>query len=230
MIIKRCFLKIFLSFLDIIPPKTLLRTLFRIDQWMYYIQGHAAVRYGKGIHPKHRLIRYHDFFVHRINSGENVLDIGCGNGAVAFDIAQRTGAMILGIDIKPGNIAIAEQKYHHPNIRYWCGDITKEVPDGNFEVILLSNVLEHLEGRPGLLRKLQSEIRPDRFLIRVPLFERDWRVPLKKELGLEWRLDPTHQTEYTLESFAEEINQAGLLTDYQEIRWGEIWAEVRSKS
>jgi hypothetical protein len=66
-----------------------------------------------------------------------------------------------------------------------------------------------------------------RFLIRVPLFERDWRVPVKQELGVEWRLDPTHETEYTQESFAEEMKQARLTVTHQEIRWGEIWAEAR---
>jgi hypothetical protein len=63
-------------------------------------------------------------------------------------------------------------------------------------------------------------------LIRVPLFERDWRVPLKKELGVEWRLDPTHETEYTIESWAQEIEEAGLKVTHQEIRWSEIWAEA----
>ncbi len=69
---------------------------------------------------------------------------------------------------------------------------------------------------------------PKRFLIRIPLFEREWRVPLKKELGVEWRLDTTHETEYTLESFSSEISEAGLRITHQEVRWGEIWAEVHS--
>ena len=73
---------------------------------------------------------------------------------------------------------------------------------------------------------MQRVIIPKRFLIRVPLFERDWRVPLKKELGVEWRLDLDHKTEYTLESFAEEMRQANLKITYQEVRWSEIWAEV----
>jgi hypothetical protein len=62
----------------------------------------------------------------------------------------------------------------------------------------------------------------------VPLFERDWRVPLKQELGIDYRLDPTHCTEYTLESFASEMKDAGLKVTYQEVRWGEIWAEAVS--
>ena len=62
-------------------------------------------------------------------------------------------------------------------------------------------------------------------LIRVPLFERDWRIPLRRELGVEYRLDPTHETEYTLESFAAEMHEAGLRVTHQEVRWGEVWAE-----
>ncbi len=47
-----------------------------------------------------------------------------------------------------------------------------------------------------------------------------------KELGVKWRLDATHEIEYTLEVFAEEMEDAGLKTDHLEVRWGEIWAEV----
>ena len=77
-----------------------------------------------------------------------------------------------------------------------------------------------------MVMKEKADRRPAHILIRVPLFERDWRVPLKQELGVEWRLDPTHEIEYTIESFAEEIAEAGLTVSLQEIRWGEIWAEV----
>ncbi|MBP1691228.1 MAG: glycosyl transferase, family 2, partial [Bacteroidetes bacterium] len=44
-------------------------------------------------------------------------------------------------------------------------------------------------------------------------------------LNVEYRLDPTHETEYTLETFAAEMKEAGLLVKHQEVRWGEIWAE-----
>ena len=95
-----------------------------------------------------------------------------------------------------------------------------------FDVVILSNVLEHLPNRSIFLSKVWNKVNPKRMLIRVPLFERDWRVPLKKELGVEWRLDPTHETEYTIESWAKEIKEAGLAVTHQEIRWSEIWAEV----
>jgi hypothetical protein len=66
-------------------------------------------------------------------------------------------------------------------------------------------------------------------LIRVPNFERDWRVPLKQELGIEWRLDPTHETEYTLDSLAQELTAADIDIRFQVVRWGEIWTEAAPK-
>jgi hypothetical protein len=87
-------------------------------------------------------------------------------------------------------------------------------------------VVEHLEHRPEFLKGVIHAVQPSRLLLRVPVFERDWRVPLKKELGIDYRLDPTHFTEYTLESFAAEMDQARLKITHQEVRWGEIWAEA----
>lgn len=40
------------------------------------------------IHPKHRIMGYHEWFIKHINSNWFVLDIGCGNGALTFDISQ----------------------------------------------------------------------------------------------------------------------------------------------
>ena len=97
-----------------------------------------------------------------------------------------------------------------------------------FDTVVLSNVLEHLPERAAFLRSVRMRVHPRRFLLRVPLFERDWRVPLKKELGIEWRLDLTHETEYTEEAFRNELEQAGLHITELHIRWGEIWCEAHA--
>ena len=200
--------------------------LFRLDNMLYSLEGKKAIEYGGGVHTKHRHLRYHDFFVGRIRKGERVLDIGCGNGAVAFDIAEHAHASVVGIDVNPDNISYARKHFSHPLVEYRLGDVFQELPPGPFDVIILSNVLEHLKDRIDFLQQVQKTVRPSRVLIRAPLFERDWRVPLKQELGIEWRLDPTHETEYTPESFAEELTSAGLNITWQEVRWGEIWAEA----
>lgn len=208
-----------------LSPADGLRFLLSLEAALYPMQGQLAIAYGSGIHTKHRHI-HHDFFVSRISEGEKVLDLGCSNGVLDYDIAHRAGAYITGLDLNAANIAVARERYAHSRVEYRVGDARYDLPQGPFDVVILSNLLEHLGDRSAFLRRVQEVVRPSRFLIRVPLFERDWRVPLKKELGVEWRLDPTHETEYTLESFDEEMTASRLRIKHREVRWGEIWAEV----
>ena len=200
--------------------------LFRIDAALYALQGDRAVAHGDGTHPKHRHMRYHDFFTERIGPDERVLDVGCGIGALAHSIASQSGAAVVGVDISAEKVARARAMYAHPGVEYLVADATRSVPGEAYEVVVLSNVLEHLPDRPAFLRTVLGNVSARRALIRVPLFERDWRVPLKRELGVEWRLDPTHEIEYTVESFQQEMQEAGVKVVERQLRWGEIWAEV----
>jgi len=224
--IKNQIRQIFLKCLGVFPPKNLLRFLFRIENLLYYLEGQAAINYGRGVHPKHRLTNYHNFFTNRIHAGESVLDVGCGIGSLSYDIADRSQAIVLGMDINPLNISKAQKYFSHPRVEYRVGDVLKDLPGQSFDVIVLSNILEHLSNRFEFLSTIQNKTYAKRILIRVPLYERDWRVPLKQELGVEWRLDPTHYIEYTQETFLNEIQAARMKIDHLEVRWGEIWSEV----
>ena len=51
-----------------------------------------------GLHPKHRIMKYHDFFLDNLSGTDEVLDVGCGNGALSVDIARKTNKVV-GIDI-----------------------------------------------------------------------------------------------------------------------------------
>ena len=59
------------------------------------------------------------------------------------------------------------------------------------------------------------------------MINRDWITLYKKELGVEQRLDKTRYIEYTLESFKEELEKAGLNLEKYSIQFGEIWAVVK---
>lgn len=209
-----------------LPPDESLRFLFRLDAALYALQGPLAVAYGGGKHTKHRHTSYHDFFVARVGAGERVLDIGCGTGDVAYDLVTKSNAIVDGVDLNPASIAEAKKRYTHPNLRFAVGDAKEVKPEKPYDVVLLSNVLEHLNGRPQFLREIVRLTGAGRVFVRVPLFERDWRVPLKKELGVEWRLDEDHKTEYTLDSFESEISEASLRIKHLEVHWGEIWSEL----
>jgi len=82
----------------------------RIDE----VQNLAAMGAGCGTHPKHHLMRYHDFFVERIRKGERVLDLGCGYAAVAASIAERAGAGVTGMDWSESNLAQARAMAFEP--------------------------------------------------------------------------------------------------------------------
>ena len=204
-----------------------MRFVLELDNFIYPYIGRASVDYGNGVHSKHRHIKYHDFFVDNIYDGETILDIGCGNGELAHDIAVRSAcSRITGIDQNKKSISTAVAKNSHAKIEYICADATEYVYSDNYDVVLLSNVLEHLQNRGGFLLKIRKIVRPERFLIRVPMYERDWRVPLKDELGVNYLLDPTHQLEYTTEVFAKEMAEAGMSVESAVFKWGEMWAVV----
>lgn len=214
-----------------LEPRKRAAFLMAIDTPMYLMQGAAAVEAEGGLHPKHRLMRYHDFFVERVRSGERILDLGCGNGAVVASIASRVGAFVEGIDWNDHALETARKAVQGEaasRVRLRKGDITKDRVEGTFDVIVLSNVLEHLEDRSALLRQWRAWYGADRFLIRVPAFDREWRVPYKRELRVEWRLDETHETEYTREQLEAELADAGLRIEQCEVRWGEYWVQARA--
>lgn len=208
-------------------PEKALKFLFELENRLYILEGTASVRYGNGVHTKHRHINYHQFFINNLTVGDNVLDIGSGIGLLAYDMVRHVpDVKVTGIELNELNVKFASENYRHPNLRFIHGDALTDLPDEKFDVIVLSNVLEHLECRVDFLKKVIVLTCPRQLIIRVPLFERDWRVPLKKELGVEYRLDSTHCIEYLQEEFFSELSCAGLQQKHVEIRWGEIWSVV----
>ena len=207
-----------------IVSKLFLKSALKLHNWLYKVISVLAIKSEGGLHPKHRLIGYHQFFLNNVSGGDRVLDIGCGNDALAYDVADRVKS-VTGIDIEEKNIRKAKAKYSRPNMKYIVGDATKDLTGEKFDSIILSNVLEHIEDRVGFMKSLKGL--SFKYLIRVPMMDRDW-VPLyKKELGIEWRLDLTHFTEYTEASFREEMNQAGYQVESLSVQFGEIWAVVK---
>lgn len=212
------------------PAVEALRAIFRIDVALYGMSGQKAVELDAGAHAKHRLTGYVSHFARlAAKGGGPVLDVGCGDGDLADHVAALLpGQQVVGIDSEETRIAAATARHSRPNLRFVRGDATEmEVEGGPFATIILSNVLEHVADRPGFLRRLVRLYRPGSVLLRVPDFERDWRVPLKQELGVEWRLDSTHEIEHREEELRSELAAADLEVVTLEKRWGEIWAAAR---
>jgi SAM-dependent methyltransferase len=182
-----------------------------------------------GVHPKHEIMNYHKFFVDNVGVGDKVLDIGCGNGAVAYDIAGKA-ARVIGIDIAEKNIKTAKGKFFRENLEFIAGDCLlfdfSRLGVGKFDKIVLSNVLEHIEGRTEFLRKLHKL--SEMILLRVPLITRDWLAVYKRERGYKYKLSADHKIEYTEEILKNELEQSGWKIEKYSVNFGEIWAVINS--
>jgi len=203
-----------------------MRELLEIYDGTYPFVDHAAISYDGGVHVKHRLTGYHDFFVDRVRPGERVLDVGSGKGELAHDLVIRSGAAVVGIDNDPAHLAFARSHFSHERLEFLEGDVLEQLPEGRFDVVVMSNVLEHVAPRIELLRRLLDSAAPSRVLVRVPVLARDWMVPLRRELGLPYFSDLGHCVEYDPERLRAELADAGLEVKELILVWGEIWASA----
>lgn len=205
--------------------KLLEKLFIWLHNFAYKAISKIAINKNNGVHPKHKILNYHQFFVDNLSSEDKILDIGCGNGLLAYSIAQKA-KKIIGIDIVEANIKKAKSNNKFENLEFIHGDATKHEFDQQFDKIVLSNVLEHIEHRIEFLNKLHrlSNI----ILIRVPMINRDWLAVYKKENGYEYRLDKTHFTEYTVKSLKNELNQSGWKLENFSVQFGELWGVVRA--
>jgi SAM-dependent methyltransferase len=202
----------------------IIKLLLNLHSFLGKIIDVFSIWGNDGLHPKHHLMRYYEFFLDHIQSGSTILDIGCGNGFVSYQLAGKAGK-VTGIDTEKSNIDRARRCHSHANIEYLLGDATRYLFQNRYDAIVLSNVLEHIQDRVAFLGKIKQL--SDTILIRVPMLDRDWMPLYRKSLGMFYFCDSTHFTEYTVESFKKELDEADLVISEQTVRFGEIWAVIK---
>jgi len=189
-----------------------------------------AVQINNGIHPKHRIMQYKEWFLDNLNSSDTVLDVGCNTGMMPEFLSYKV-SFVYGIEIEQKHIVLAKEYRKKYNIEYICADATNYDYSNclAIDVVTLSNVLEHIEYRVMFLKKLIQQITwrdsdNKRILIRVPMVDRDWLVLYKQECNVESRLDNTHFVEYTLDQFKSELMQSDINLLSYHIKFGELYA------
>lgn len=100
-----------------------------------------------------------------IPAGEEVLDVGCGNGI----ISRATGAIgykVTGIDSSEQSIFTAQSSNTHPNVKYIVVAAGELAPEpGKFAAIICSEVLEHLNDPEALLDVLKISLKDNGLLL-----------------------------------------------------------------
>jgi len=71
----------------------------------------------------------------------NIVDLGCGTGVVAAQLAQRAGTeRVFGLDIAEGMLEFSRQQYPQPSLQ-WCGADAENLPLQNDSVDLVFSSL-----------------------------------------------------------------------------------------
>lgn len=86
---------------------------------------------------------------------KRILDFGCGEGELTSQFAAL-GACVTGVDISPELIAVARRRVEldgvSQRVEFRISDVTKEpLPAEEFDCIVCSRVLHHVDLRPAVL-------------------------------------------------------------------------------
>lgn len=99
-------------------------------------------------------------------AGWRYLDVGCGVGFAATEIARATKLEVTGIDVDPKQIALAEGSGAGPNVHYRVMDATRlEFRDGEFDIVATSMMTHHIPNWEQALSEMVRVLRSGGYLI-----------------------------------------------------------------
>lgn len=159
----------------------------------------------------------------RINKEQiNILDVGGGTGWLLSAIKKVDDRIKITqiVDFDPSAAALAEKQGH----QYFCGRFEEFMTDRKFELILLLNLIEHVQNPIDILEKCKSILSPEgRILIKTPNWDSlDARLFRHKNWG--GYHCPRHWTLFTKRSFETMVNHLGLKVDlFQYTQGAPFW-------
>jgi SAM-dependent methyltransferase len=146
-----------------------------------------------------------------------LLDVGCGKGRF-LAAARDDGWQVVGVEFAPSLAASARL---HEGVEVIAGDFLDAPLEGDFDVVTMWHVLEHLPDPPRAVARAVELLRPGgRLVVSVPNID-----SLQARLGgEEWlHLDlPRHLFHFSPRSLATLVKRAGL----QVLRIGHFYPEM----
>lgn len=132
-----------------------------------------------------------------LKPGQRVLDLGCGEGRHAIHLMLTDAVDIFAIDLSLQDITTASERaqpfidagQHSGSMQFGVANALQlPFTDGFFDVVICSEVLEHIEDYGGVLEEINRVLKPSGvFAATVPAFFPEWVC---------WKLsDAYHQVE-----------------------------------
>jgi 2-polyprenyl-3-methyl-5-hydroxy-6-metoxy-1,4-benzoquinol methylase len=76
----------------------------------------------------------------------HILELGCGTGELAFELAKIAGARVTGVDRSQNFINYASANYRHPNLRFVVANFSdsSRAAEEKYDYIVGNGILHHL--------------------------------------------------------------------------------------
>lgn len=183
--------------------------LFLNAEWMFerLIHEMSFRVYQPEDHPLRK--KAFSFMFRNLKPEYTVLDLGCANGEIATRIAENV-KFVVGID-KSEELIRKAKKYEVENLVFVCADGVKylESCDRNFDVLVLSHILEHLDEPVIFLNQFKKFFR---FLyIELPDFDRSAASHYREDLNLQLNYtDDDHVSEFDRDEMSDLFLNCGL--------------------
>lgn len=142
--------------------------------------------------------------------GWRIADLGCG-AAPGLRYLAALGVEAIGVDVAPA--ALRQAQVLLPNNRLVCADLSAGLPfrDGILDLIILREVIEHVEPVATLLVECRRLLRPGGVVVLTTPNLWDARRPILRLLGRVWSgdADPTHVRLFDPPSLRRVLTTAG---------------------
>lgn len=100
------------------------------------------------------------------SSCSQYLDVGCGVGTAAREIAATSELSVTGIDVDPEQIEIAKSGAVRPNLHYKVMDAANlKFADGTFDIVASRMATHHIPNWKQALSEMARVLRPGGYLI-----------------------------------------------------------------
>lgn len=106
----------------------------------------------RGFALRSRLMEREIIFFDWIKTGSKVLDVGCGNSRLLYELKNRKDCVVTGLDTSP--LVIEGQKQSGISAQVMDIESPKFILDQSYDYIIASELLEHLRQPEDFIRKL----------------------------------------------------------------------------
>lgn len=104
-----------------------------------------------------KLTRVFVELVKKLDDVQSICDLGCGNGHITGRLAAL-GYRVTGVDASASGIQIAQRAY--PGVEFVHALIDRDLSLGQFDLVISSDVIEHLYRPADLLEAMASLLKP----------------------------------------------------------------------